>query len=88
MSTILNKAANVAHQATLSQIDDTQRYSQFPVHESIFWDHIFAAAKVRKTAQAVLDEMEEIEAEPCINNDRVWRNVLQARSFARLALLN
>lgn len=88
MTNILNQAANAAHQAILKQADDGQRYSQFPIHESAFWDHIFAAARDPKTASAVLKELEIIEAEPCIENDRVWTNVRTARSKARLALLN
>jgi hypothetical protein len=36
----------------------------------------------------VLDEILAIENEPCIENDRVFRNVQQARKMAKLALLN
>jgi hypothetical protein len=88
MSTILNKAANAAHQTILKQADNGQRYSQFPVHEAAFWEHIFAAAKNAKTAHVVLKELEIIEAEPCIENERVWTNVRTARSKARLTLMN
>lgn len=88
MSTILFKASTAAHQAVLKQEGDSQRYSKFPVHDAAFWQSILAAAKVTKTAKAVIDAMEIIEAEPCIENERVWTNVRNARALARIALLN
>ncbi len=85
---ILNKASGAAYKAKLAQLNDAQRYSQFPVHETAFWESIFASAKNAKTAQKVLDEIIAIESEPCIDNERVWRNVKAAKSLARIALLN
>jgi hypothetical protein len=85
---VLIQAAKAAHQSILEQPQDGQRYSKFPVHELEFWTALFALAKSSTTAQQVLDEIGDIENEPCIENDRVFRNVQQARSFARLALLN
>jgi hypothetical protein len=84
---ILNQAAKAAHQARLNDSAEVQRYSNFPVHETEFWTTIFKAAKVRKTAQAVIDEMRVIESEPCIDNERVFRNVQTAINLAKIALL-
>jgi hypothetical protein len=84
---ILNQAAKAAHLAILTQ-KSTQRYSQFPVHETEFWESLFNFAKSAKTAKKVLDEISVIEEEPCIENDRVFRNVQTARRLARLTLLN
>jgi hypothetical protein len=86
--TILKQSAIAAHQAILDQPQDGQRYSRYPVHELEFWNRLFAFAKSPATAQQVLDEIGDIENEPCIENDRVFRNVTQARNLARLALLN
>lgn len=83
---ILAQASKAAHQARLKETA-TQRYSAYPVHETEFWTAIFKAAQVRKTAQEVIDEMRVIEAEPCIDNDRVFRNVQTAIRLARIALL-
>ena len=85
---VLTQAAKAAHQSILEQPQDGQRYSKFPVHELEFWEKLFVLAKSPITAQQVLDEIGDIENEPCIENERVFRNVQQARSFARLALLN
>ena len=84
---ILNQAAKAAHIAILSQ-KNSQRYSQFPVHETEFWESLFNFAKSSKTAKRVLEEISIIEDEPCIENDRVFRNVQTARRLARLTLLN
>jgi len=84
----LTKAAAAAHQAILKQSGEGKRYSQFPVHEAEFWEKVFAAAKNPKSAGQILTELEIIEAEPCIENDRVWSNVRRAKSLARLALAN
>lgn len=88
MKTILTQSAIAAHQAILDQPQEGQRYSCYPVHELEFWNGLFAFAKKPATAQQVLDEIGEIENEPCIENDRVFRNVQQARKLAKLALLN
>jgi hypothetical protein len=88
MKTILTQSAIAAHQIILDQPQDGQRYSLFPVHELEFWNRLFAFAKNAATAQQVLDEIGEIENEPCIENDRVFRNVQQTRKFAKLALLS
>lgn len=85
---VLIKASKAAHQSILAQPQDGQRYSKFPVHELEFWTTLFALAKSADTAQQVLDEIGEIENEPCIENERVFRNVQTARNFAKLALLN
>lgn len=85
---ILNKAATAAHTVILKQTEGAQSYSQYPVHESAFWEAIFTAAKDPKKARKVLKELEHIEAEPCIENERVFHNVRNARSMARMALLN
>lgn len=86
--TILTQSAISAHQAILKQSQEGQRYSLYPVHELEFWNRLFAFAKKTATAQQVLDEIGEIENEPCIENDRVFRNVQQARNLAKIALLN
>jgi hypothetical protein len=88
MKTILTQSAIAAHQAILEQPQDGQRYSQYPVHELEFWQRLFTFAKNPASAQQVLDEIGDIENEPCIENDRVFRNVQQARKMAKLALLN
>lgn len=88
MKTILNQSAIAAHQAILDQPQEGQRYSRYPVHELEFWQRLFAFAKSPATAQQVLDEIGAIENEPCIENDRVFRNVQQVRKMAKLALLN
>lgn len=86
---VLNLAAKAAHQSVLEQPQDgQQRYSKFPVHEQEFWDSLYALAKNPATAQQVLSEIGEIENEPCIENERVFRAVRHARTLARLALLN
>lgn len=85
---ILNQAAKAAHKSKLSKLDNADRYSRYPVHEAAFWESVFAAAKSPKYASKVLDEIEEIEGEPCIENDRVWRNVNTARHLAKLTLLS
>jgi len=85
---ILIKAATAAHTAILKQPNGTQSYSQYPVHAAEFWETVFKAAQNSKSAQQVLNELEHIEAEPCIENERVFRNVRTARSMAKMALLN
>ena len=84
----LQKRIQAAHQSIVEQPQDRQRYSKFPVHELEFWTKLFSLSKSPVTAQQVLDEIGEIENEPCIENELVFRNVQQALSFARLALLN
>ena len=86
--TILTQSAIAAHQAKLVQPQEGQRYSQYPVHEMEFWNNLFAFAKNPNTAQQVLNEIGDIENEPCIENDRVFRNVQHARILAKIALLN
>ncbi|WP_219118493.1 hypothetical protein [Janthinobacterium sp. UMAB-56] len=86
--TILTQSAIAAHQAKLVQPQEGQRYSQYPVHEMEFWNNLFAFAKNPNTAQQVLNEIGDIENEPCIENDRVFRNVQHARNLAKIALLN
>lgn len=83
---ILKQAAKAAHQARLIETE-SQRYSAYPVHETEFWTAIFKAAQNRKIAQNVIDEMRILEEEPCIDNDRVFRNVQTATRLARIALL-
>jgi len=87
MNAILTQATKAALQATLNQPANAQRYSQFPVHEQEFWEALFAAARDPKQAKQVLDEINIIEGEPCIDNDRVWRNVRAVRSTAKMTLL-
>lgn len=88
MIAILKAAAKAAHTATLAQRNDSRVYSQYPVHESEFWEAVFKFARNPKTAKAVLIEINTIEDEPCIDNERVFRNVRQARSLAGIALMN
>lgn len=83
---ILNQAAKAAHQARLNATE-SQRYSAYPVHETEFWSTIFKAAQNSKTAQLVIAAMSIIEEEPCIDNERVFRNVQTATRLARVALL-
>lgn len=83
---ILNKATEAAHQAKLKANANFQRYSQFPVHDAEFWEEVFKAAKTLKSASKVLREIQIIENEPCIDNERVWRNVCTAKSLASLTL--
>lgn len=85
---VLNNAAKAAHKQTLSALEDAEHYSRYPVHEAAFWEALFKSAKNPKLAQDVLDEIGQIESEPCIENDRVWRNVIETRKLAKLALLN
>jgi hypothetical protein len=87
MKTILTQATRAALQATLNQPAGAQRYSQFPVHEQEFWEVLFASARDPKKAQQIIDELTTIEEEPCIDNDRVWRNVNAVRATARMTLL-
>jgi hypothetical protein len=84
---ILTQATKAAFQATLDQPAGAQRYSLFPVHAQEFWTKLFDLARDPKKAQQVLDELNLIEDEPCIENDRVWRNVRAVRSTARMTLL-
>lgn len=86
--TILTQSAIAAHQAKLDQPQEGQRYSQYPVHAVEFWSKLFAFAKNQATAKQVLAEIGDIENEPCIENERVFRNVQHARKTAKLALLN
>jgi hypothetical protein len=89
MQSILKQASKAAHQAILNQpAKDTQRYSQFPVHASEFWEALYSAARDPKQAQQALDAMQLIMDEPCIENDRVWRNVVQVRNLAQQSLLH
>lgn len=85
---VLIHAAKAAQKAKLVQPSHSQRYSSYPVHDGEFWGALFKFAKSAKTAQKVLDEISQIEEEPCIENDRVWNNVRAAKSMARLTLLN
>lgn len=83
---ILTQATKAAFQATLDQPAGAQR-SLFPVHAQEFWTKLFDLARDPKNAQQVLDELSLIEDEPCIENDRVWRNVRAVRSTAKMTLL-
>jgi hypothetical protein len=87
MNAILTQATKAALQATLNQPAHAQRYSQFPVHEQEFWQALFEAARDPKQAQQVIDGLALIEDEPCIDNDRIWRNVRAVRSTAKMTLL-
>jgi hypothetical protein len=84
---ILNTASRTAHKAKLAT-KNTQAFSAYPVFDSEFWEAIYKAAKSPRTAQDVLDAMQIIESEPCIENDRVWNCVNTARHHAKIALLN
>ena len=84
---ILTQATKAAFQATLDQPDGVQRHSLFPVHAQEFWTKLFELARDPQQAQQVLDELSLIEDEPCIENDRVWRNVRAVRSTAKMTLL-
>jgi hypothetical protein len=87
-NSILTKATKAALQATLAQPANAQRYSLFPVHEQEFWEALFKFAVDPKKAKQVLEAIEKIENEPCIENDRVERNVRAVRTKAKLTLLN
>jgi hypothetical protein len=87
MSAILTQATKAALQATLYQPANAQRYSQFPVHEQEFWKALFEAVRDPKQAQNVIDGLAIIEDEPCIDNDRVWRNVRGVKAVAKTTLL-
>lgn len=87
MNAILTQATKAALQATLNQPANAQRYSQFPVHEQEFWKALFEAARDSKQAQEVIDGLSLIEEEPCIENDRVWRNVRAVKAVAKTTLL-
>lgn len=87
MNAILTQATKAALQATLNQPANAQRYSQFPVHEQEFWQALFEAARDPKQAQHVIDGLAIIEDEPCIENDRVWRNVRAVKAVAKTTLL-
>lgn len=88
MSTLLTQAARATHNDVLKRVEGAKRYSQFPVHESEFWDQVFVVAKQPKKAQQLLQDLQIIENEPCIDNDRIFANVQRAKSLARNALLN
>jgi hypothetical protein len=88
MSTLLTQAARATHNEVLKRVEGTTRYSQFPVHESEFWDQVFKFAKDPKKAQKMLEDLQIIEDEPCIENQRIFANVQRAKSIARIALLN
>ncbi|WP_194727096.1 hypothetical protein [Noviherbaspirillum malthae] len=87
---VLNQAAKAAHSRRLANLKNTeaQRFSVFPVLESEFWAALMNSAKNRKTAQQILDEIAEIENEPCIENDRVFRLVETVKNQAKLTLLS
>lgn len=87
-SHVLSKAAFAAHNAILKPVRSVQRYSNFPVHESEFWESLFKQAKDARTAQDVLEAMTVIESEPCIDNDRVWNAVRAVKATARLTLMS
>jgi hypothetical protein len=83
---ILNSATAAAHKAKL--VNRTfQRYSQYPVHDSEFWESLFLAVKTSKGAKKILEEISIIENEPCIENERVWRNVSTLKSMAKMTVL-
>lgn len=84
---ILNSATTAAHKAKLANKANIQRYSQYPVHEFEFWTTLFNAVKTPKGARKVLDEISIIENEPCIENERVWRNVSALKSKAHITLM-
>jgi hypothetical protein len=84
---ILSIATKAAHTVTLQGTCNVQPYTRYPVFESEFWETIFKFSKKPEAAQQVIDELSEIEQEPCINNERVWRNVRAAKATAKLTLL-
>ena len=85
---ILKQATKAAHLKKLSPKAPGQRFSEFPVHESDFWGAIFAMAEDIETAQEVINAMNIIENEPCVENERVYNCIQRARSIANLTLLN
>lgn len=86
---VLVQATQASHNKKLQNLRSSpkQQYSRYPVHEAEFWEKLFAFGKNPKTAQKVLDEIAEIEAEPCIENERVYRSVETAKKLAQLTLL-
>lgn len=85
MAKVLNQASRTANTRILAV--KHERFSRFPVQETMFWTEIYKAAKDPKKAAKVLEELQEIEGEPCIENDRVFQCVTTAKSLARLTLL-
>lgn len=84
---VLKNASRIANKAKLAKAN-TEVFSAYPVFESEFWETIYKAAKQPKTAPEVLQAMQAIQEEPCIENDRVFRCVSTAITHAKLALLN
>ena len=85
MTKVLNQASRVANTRILAV--KPERFSRFPIQETMFWTEIYLAAKDSKKAVKVIEELQEIEGEPCIDNDRVFLCVTTAKALARLTLL-
>jgi hypothetical protein len=85
---ILNKATRSAHKAILRNPKEVQPYSRYPVWEVDFWRDIFESAQNPNLASKVLEEMKVLEDEPCVENERVWRNISVAKSMAKVTLAN
>lgn len=86
---VLNRAAKAAHEAKFHALQRADRWSQWPVMETTFWDEVFKLARSPDTAEKVLDELQQIEEEPCYDeSERVQRSVAAARRLAKAALLS
>lgn len=88
---LLNAASKAVHLRNIEALRRNGRsqrqYSTYPVHESEFWDNLLTAARDPKRAAKILEEIEIIEHQPCIENERVSRMVQNVRSEAKLTLL-
>ncbi len=88
MKNVLVQATKSINQRILASrcSADQERFSKYPVMEDGFWGRVFEFAKDRKTAGKVLAQMNEIENEPCSENDRVMRCISTARTIAQRTL--
>lgn len=88
---VLVKATKATHLKKIAALRNSPKadnqYSKYPVHETEFWSSLIADAKNPKLARKVLDEIGEIENEPCIENERVFRAVQMVKNTAKLTLV-
>jgi hypothetical protein len=61
---VMNQATRAAHAAKILK-ENVVPFSRFPVLETAFWASLFQSAKNVRTAEKVLDEIAELEDEPC-----------------------
>lgn len=88
---LLNEASKSVHLRNIESLRRNGRsqkqYSTYPVHETEFWEKLLDAARDTKRARKILEELEIIESQPCIESERVSRAVQHVRSVAKVTLL-